>query len=92
MHSDACLDGEVYRRKYPAVIYGHFKLLLYNSCVSEPNGRTATKLPKWAIIVIAVMSGLVLLTALVVLLVFAFTWFNRYRSAFTFKSYKTVMC
>jgi hypothetical protein len=34
-------------------------------------------LPQWAVIAIAVMSGLVILTGLIVLLVFAFTWFNR---------------
>lgn len=37
------------------------------------------QVPEWAIIVIAVMAGLVLLTGLVVLLVFSFTWFNRVR-------------
>jgi hypothetical protein len=39
-----------------------------------------SQLPEWAIIVIAVMSGLVVLAALIVLLMFAFTWFNRFSS------------
>ncbi|CAI8035506.1 hypothetical protein GBAR_LOCUS19918 [Geodia barretti] len=46
----------------------------------DPTESSTPQLPQWAIIVIAVMSGLVLLTGLVVILVFAFTWFNRYSS------------
>ena len=45
----------------------------------EYTTQTKSQLPQWAIIVIAVMSGLVILTGLIVVLVFFFTWFNRVR-------------
>ena len=52
---------------------------------TDSSSTKETALPQWAIIVIAVMSGLVVLTGLVVLLVFSFTWFNRARySLYTF--------
>ena len=39
----------------------------------------SSKLPQWAIIVIAVMAGFVILTGLVIMLVLLFTWLNHSR-------------
>ena len=44
-----------------------------------PSSSDSSKLPQWAIIVIAVMAGFVILTGLVIMLVLLFTWFNQSR-------------
>ena len=68
--------------------YYFFVLLLYEmlelqliSCYicTDITETTSSQLPQWAIIVIAVMAGFLLLTGLVILLVLSFIWFNRAR-------------
>lgn len=52
---------------------------LYGFALADAATQTKSQLPGWAIIVIAVMSGFVILTAIIVLLVISFSWFNRVR-------------
>ena len=60
-------------------------IIAFNYCIAGGNtSGSSSTLPQWAIIVIAVMAGLVILTGLVVLLVFSFTWFNRARYIYTY--------